>query len=31
MTVFIVDVQNPLWLSSSRVIDGDSSQEENVK
>lgn len=31
MTVFIVDEQNLLWLSSSRMIDGDSSQKENEK
>lgn len=31
MTVFIVDEQNLSWLSSNRMIDGDSSQKENEK
>lgn len=31
MTVFIVDEQNLSWLSSSRMIDRDSSQKENEK
>lgn len=31
MTVFIVDEQTLLWLSSSSMIDGDSSQKENEK
>ena len=31
MTVFVVDEQNPLWLSSSETIDRDSSQKENEK
>lgn len=31
MTVFIVGEQNPLWLSSSGMIDVNSSQKENEK
>lgn len=31
MTVLIIDEQNLLWLSSSGMIDGDSSQKENEK
>lgn len=31
MTVFVVDEQNPLWLSSSGTIEGDPSQKANEK
>lgn len=31
MTVLTVGEQNPLWVSSSGTIDGNSSQKENEK